>query len=1257
MARRAVQGYTEKSYYDNTRYIGNVSTLDPLLEGSFRHLVNFNISDTNQSLEPREGFFTTTLGSATALDFITLSKNTIIYKDQSTQLHVVFDVSNNAAYLADISENNIVNKMIPFKTEINIDYTDYLQYLKDWYIKDLKVENPPTLLAPPLKETSQVDYNKAFVLEEATYDEYEKKQHQIKYDVTNSPYLSYAEVWRILYEDEYDHYDALRNDNYHFYGIQIEHKYTAPGSLTTYEYQYFIIESIDDYNITTLNNFTKVLGNSTTVFDEALSKRVTVVPVEFGPASNADNEYTRTFLSLNYRKNSVTIDGVEHPGNTLVVGVVNFKDIGSYNPLERNIASPYSIFPTNLQTIYTEYTRPLGHVDVVGMFYAYNSYKQAMINTVFPRTNYTLIPHFELNPPNVSMADTDAWAYAFDIVSTKPKSLVLGGQPEEVIARSDWLNIDEGVPIMSMKDDLVDTDLTNNNINETRYLMTLIPISTNTVFELNDGEAPSFWENFFETGIQKHRKWYADFSQVYDKHTLYEAIKKTTGTLFIIHDLHEEKPTTFKKLYTVEPFENNINITSNMYKHSALYKTFPTEATNYSYKEKPVAGYVPLSIKAISANSEPFFDPDIFSPNPNNENTLKGIEGVYTKDELLSAIDSGQFHVPISYSGYLDMSFRLLSTSYDKGSTYTTYGTYWENECNPICYWYGIHGDTEETLSAAVYEECCNYVITPSKQFLINDVIKKRDTIMGNNLLATTTDMLNTSPTLEPLQKQGYFVNGYHIRFYLRPYKSADFTSALTYKDYNTTQAAWRVDAYSNALNLVYSYDKATVTNIEEYVKDHPERIANFDGYTVFEDSRIVFWKDNYIYISEPGRPYYFKEDMVKSYNERIVKVVPYKSILLVFTVQNLYAVYENVVTQEGKDHEGKSTSVEIRNWVTTPVLYNILTNKKYADVIQVFNQMVLFYSDDGQLFLIKPNTMIDSDTRFSLQYFNKSCNDILANYDKYINERLEQYNIKQRITKDDVTIKAEVSINYIKIFYSVKDVITYILIYDVLNNRYYVYDTLSFTNIKDMLYTDSGSLYNTINKDKMYFTMQHTERIDQDVNVDQAVYHNFKKAPILCLIDTGNLSLNNHLRKRFRDLHITFKNLSSSKLLYNVETVIDDVVSHPFYDEQLLVKEFNGQTYYITVPKANENDLVELSTINQISGASTNIQEYLLHNPSLAQGNIIFNFKNIVSSKILTHRSSILGMGNVFRAKMLFTSKGKYKIQSYGIVYKERRV
>jgi len=56
MARKAVQGYTEKSYYDNTKFLGMMATSDPLQEGYFRQLVNFDIAETGLSLKPRQGY-------------------------------------------------------------------------------------------------------------------------------------------------------------------------------------------------------------------------------------------------------------------------------------------------------------------------------------------------------------------------------------------------------------------------------------------------------------------------------------------------------------------------------------------------------------------------------------------------------------------------------------------------------------------------------------------------------------------------------------------------------------------------------------------------------------------------------------------------------------------------------------------------------------------------------------------------------------------------------------------------------------------------------------------------------------------------------------------------------------------------------------------------------------------------------------------------------------------------------------------------
>ena len=219
---------------------------------------------------------------------------------------------------------------------------------------------------------------------------------------------------------------------------------------------------------------------------------------------------------------------------------------------------------------------------------------------------------------------------------------------------------------------------------------------------------------------------------------------------------------------------------------------------------------------------------------------------------------------------------------------------------------------------------------------------------------------------------------------------------------------------------------------------------------------------------------------------------------------------------------------------------------------------MVLFYSSDGQLFLIKPSTVIDSETRFSLQYLNKSANDFLANYDVYINERLSQYGRPERINKEDVQITTSVSINYLKIYYSVPGVITMILYLDVLNNRFFFYDTLSFTNIYDKMFIDGGEVLFTRTNNLTLFTRNHKDNYDMNLLTD------FRKDPVCCLLDTGNINLNNHLRKRFRDLRVTFKNINAERVNYTLETWVDSVVVKPAYDNVLKVSNLDGRSTYV---------------------------------------------------------------------------------------------
>jgi len=467
----------------------------------------------------------------------------------------------------------------------------------------------------------------------------------------------------------------------------------------------------------------------------------------------------------------------------------------------------------------------------------------------------------------------------------------------------------------------------------------------------------------------------------------------------------------------------------------------------------------------------------------------------------------------------------------------------------------------------------------------------------------------------------------------------------------------WAASAYVSSINVPYYSARDIVTTITEIQEIDPENVRSATKGAVYNGSdgdRYVVWHSNILYISEAGMPYYFTANGKRVFGERIVKALQFKNIILVFTTQHLYAVYLMDVERRITNADGAETIVIDRYWSTQRVLYNILTDEKYADAIQVFNQMVLFYSSDGQMFMIKPNTMIDSETQFTLQYFNKSANDVLANYDTYINERLEDYMSSESVTKDDVTISVLLSVNYIKIFYTVPGVITYILVYDVINNRYSMYDTMSFTDVTNKFFVEGGEMYVTQQDDKTLFSFAYREPFEKDDIVDMTILHNFKKVPIHGCIDPGVLNLNNHLNKRYRDLYIMFRNFSASKMLYRAEVILDGVQSSPSYNNQIEIQDNLGTLSYAVASDPTQHDLIEFLDGREIE----NITEYLpLVVDEFRDQNMLFDFEDAIAGKRMVHKAYVPGKSKTLRLKLNFVSKGMYKLEGFGIVYKERRV
>ena len=89
------------------------------MKGIFKQLVNFNISDTGQSLTPRQGFLTTSLRNIDSnKSLITLSDQVILFYEQDVQNYIIFDLKYFNAYIADISAYNLDEKLLPIVYKI-----------------------------------------------------------------------------------------------------------------------------------------------------------------------------------------------------------------------------------------------------------------------------------------------------------------------------------------------------------------------------------------------------------------------------------------------------------------------------------------------------------------------------------------------------------------------------------------------------------------------------------------------------------------------------------------------------------------------------------------------------------------------------------------------------------------------------------------------------------------------------------------------------------------------------------------------------------------------------------------------------------------------------------------------------------------------------------------------------------------------------------------------------------------------------------
>ena len=182
----------------------------------------------------------------------------------------------------------------------------------------------------------------------------------------------------------------------------------------------------------------------------------------------------------------------------------------------------------------------------------------------------------------------------------------------------------------------------------------------------------------------------------------------------------------------------------------------------------------------------------------------------------------------------------------------------------------------------------------------------------------------------------------------------------------------------------------------------------------------------------------------------------------------------------------------------------------------------------------------------------------------------------------------------------------------------------LDSTTKYEMLTEMNNQLFITYQTDKYKMLMM--DKYSQSY-YDKNFFGDF---PIEYFIDSGYLKLNEHLKKRFKTLQINMKNIDSKEILFSYNFTIDD-------------KQFenNFEPIYTT----NESDVIV--EVNKLK------EKKLISNIGILE-NFLLDFSNLQTGDIITVKQHLLGIGRLPRVRMNFSSKNKFYILSFGIIYSE---
>ena len=1225
MARKSIKGYAEKNYYDNTRFSGGiVATNDPLNEGYFKSLVNFDISDTGYSLQPRKGFFTTTfkIGSNTYI----LSNETIYFYDASIGKHIFIDFKQTYTenglpliILADFDINNMYLNNASVCT--NFDWSSVKTYLES------------------------VTIDPSVTLHEVKFVQPKAELAVDKYGIPK-----YIVKVKYIYKE-----DGGDERIFEFWVSFVYREKETKYENTTYPANTLVMDYIDFTDTVSINMADRNIASSVSIIPDPM-QRVYVegetLPPDF--IQQFPLIYVRIYENneglLNYKyllNTALYNSNLEFiPYFTLDKAPVNYDWYYTYDLISTETSD------LNSETVYKSPIYRLEDDQILTMY----NYKYSDILNTYNNNNLDInLNHIYDHTTNDSIEDYYNYFNDINIFKNAAKDSFINNS--ESLSDTAVVYI---VPNYSNTKRNTEHTMLDNEVKSIRdfenlfinyegtdgsftsiYLKEYDPYYISDTSMANRNSLYYNYHPFISTYTNRLRTRLANATDIDSMLNIMENALKSSNTY--ITDIDDFMFYLMPLSQINMPYSESVNSTFDGQETFLTNRICAFENTGHTFNEfkKIVKGYKHLIFKMYTTTFQikifPEFKDEImpqaieqFFPNiKSNLNELSSDE--YVIYYIVTDLDKSE---TLTFSEYYDEDDENSTAAANmRNRLFKSLARFKNNEfyeeCSyiPLIEKYSVYNSVSDSTYWDRYIIPYNIPnVQQSNIFVRND---------QNNLVASSESISNIDIK--------YNMQGISMIFYIfkAPKESSNILEYYNYdRPYLTVSTSLK-----QSRQIIYS--STPPTTMIETLTEEPEDISSATNSLIFrsvQGDHLVLYIDNKLYISEANNQYYFKYAKTFNYPEQIVKVIQYKDTLLVFTTQNLYSVYPIEVTENvesGVDAEGNKqyTQVTTIEYGSLPVLYNLLVNEKYKDAIQVYNQMVLFYSADGQMFMIKPTATIDSNTRFSIQYFNKNANDILLNYTDYIRDRLRYYNyeidnfIEQALS--NINIKVSVSLNNIKIFYCVPGVMTYILVYDIINNRYYVYDTLSFTNVKHLEFIPDGELYIVEHNNQLYFTQPYVIPNQKNNNVDLSYFHSFTPEPILTELDTGIENLNNHLKKRFRDLHIIYKNISAETLEFSLDVFIDNVPIITYINPEIQVQD-------------------SMYAVNAVYKTSTLVD---LNRQMLDNNNALFDFSQFNSSKILTHKTSIISRGKTIRTKLCFKSDGIYKIQGYGSIYKEHTV